>query len=636
MASDVLSRVRRFLTWGNALILLAGVGAAGFGGERIVAARAVRVVHAIASALPTPRCVPSALNRSDVLPGTTLAVSPLPESLDASTATQISLLGAPAAQIGHVQVSGSVTGAHTGSLRAYSQGDGASFLPAKPFQAGEIVSVRGTVGAGAAAKAFSYRFTVAQQVPLPRSPVAIAATAKPNEVQHYHSRPDLQPPAIAVTTPASPLTSPGYVLATPYSGPGQDGPMIFDNTGQVVWFDPLPYGTESTNLQVQQLEGKPVLTWWQGYIPAQGFGEGVEVIANGAYHQSVVRAGNGYVADLHDFRIAPNDTALLTVFNPVRCNLSAVHGPSNGAVTDGVFQELDLRTGLVRREWHALDHVGLSDSYSSPTTASEQWPFDYFHVNSLDPLQNGTLLISARNTSTLYELNGQTGQVVVRVGGKHSTVKLGPGAATAYQHDATELPDGYISVFDNGGVPKVHPESRGILLSVNPKAGTATLVAQFTHPKPLSAGSQGDIQGLPGGDFFVGWGPVPYFSEFSASGQLLFDAHLPPLYQSYRGFRAPWTGTPTEAPAIAVAAAATGKSGAAGALDVYASWNGATQVASWRVLGGASAKALAPVAAAPRGGFETTIPTPGALGYVAVQALDATGNVLGTSKVIKG
>jgi hypothetical protein len=583
---------------------------------------------------PAPRCVPAALNRSDVLPGTKLEVSPLPHSLDASADTQISLLGVPAAQLSHIRVTGSATGEHPGRLLPYSQGDGASFVPDKPFEPSENVTVVGI----AEGRRFAYAFTISQQLPLPHSPVAIAAAAAPSEVQHYHTRPELQPPLVDVTTPASPLTAPGFIFIAPYSDPGQVGPMIFDNSGQLVWFDPLPSGTEATNLQVQQLEGHPVLTWWQGYIPEQGFGEGVEVIANSAYHQSVVRAGNGYVADLHEFRILPNDTALLTVFNPIRCDLAAVHGPTDGAVTDGVFQELDLRTGLVRREWHALDHVGLSDSYSSPVTATDEWPFDYFHVNSLDPLANGTILVSARNTSTLYELGQQTLQVNVRIGGRHSTVKLGPGAATAYQHDASELPGGGdITVFDNGGVPKVHPQSRGLLLSINPQTGTDTLLQQFTHPTPISSGSQGNIQSLPGGDFFVGWGPVPDVSEFSLSGQLLFDAHMPPRYQSYRAFRFPWTGTPSEPPAVVQAPIPAGEPGASsGGLDVYASWNGATQVASWRVFGGASAKTLAPVASAPHSGFETTIPTPRAYPYIAVQALGPAGEVLGTSKIIKG
>jgi hypothetical protein len=627
MARRVLDGVRGCATWLKpaltALTAAVAVGSSGYG-----------VAASGASSPPTaPRCVPTALNRSALLPGTNLAVSPLPESLDASATTQISLLGVPVTHLSHVQVSGSRTGAHTGRLEGYSQGDGASFVPSKPFAAGEVVTVHGL--AGAPAKSFSYTFTVATQVPLPRSPVAIATSAKPSEVQHYHSRPDLQPPTIAVTTPASPAVAPGYIMSTPYSGPGQDGPLIFDDSGQVVWDDPLPYGTEATNLQVQTYFGQPVLTWWQGYIPAQGFGEGVEVIASTDYHQTVLRAGNGYVADLHDFHITPQSTALLTVFNPIACDLTAVHGPAEGAVTDSVFQELDLRTGLVRREWHSLDHVAIADSYAAPTPADAQWPYDYFHLNSVDLHADGTILLSARNTSTLYDLAAVSGQVVARIGGKDSTVKVGHGAATAFQHDATLLPDGQISVFDNGGVPKVHSQSRGLLLSVNPQTGTDTEVTQFTHPQPLSSGSQGNMQVLPGG-FFVGWGPEPYFSEFSASGQLLFDAHMPAVEQSYRGYRFPWVGFPTEAPALAVAPAAGGASGASGQLDVYASWNGATQVASWRVLGGNSTKSLVPVASAPRAGFETTLLTLGAESYVAVQALAANGAVLGTSKVIKG
>jgi hypothetical protein len=624
---NVFIRMRRLLTWWNAVALTAALAVAGFGGSGIVARRA-------AVKLPSaPRCQPTVMNRSDILPRTALAVSPLPESLDASPRTQISLLGAPLAQLGNVQVSGSSSGAHSGRLRGYTQGDGASFVPSKPFRAGETVTVHVTVAGHASA----YRFTVAQPNPIRFAPGVVVAGA-PSAVQHYHSRPDLQPPALAVTTHASPATAPGYVMATPYTGPGQDGPMIFDDSGQVVWFDPMPHGNEATNLQVQQLGGRPVLTWWQGYIPEQGFGEGIEEIADSSYQFSRVYAGNGYWADLHDFRLTPQGTGLMTVFDPIRCDLSSAHGARTAAVTDGVLQEIDLATGLVRREWHSIDHVAMSESVASAHSSSYEWPFDYFHINSIDLHADGSILISARNTSALYELDGRSGQITARIGGRHSTVKLGHGAETAYQHDATLQPNGQISVFDNGAVPKVHPQSRGILLAVDPKTGTDTLIAQFTHPKPLSSASQGNIQGLPGGNFFVGWGPVPYFSEFSPSGQLLFDVHMPNADQSYRGYRFPWVGTPTEAPAIAAAIGSAGsQAGASGAVtSVYASWNGATQVSSWRVLAGASSHALTAVASAPRGGFETTISVPGAQAFVAVQALDASGAVLGSSHTIKG
>ncbi|HWX87551.1 MAG TPA: arylsulfotransferase family protein, partial [Solirubrobacteraceae bacterium] len=437
-------------------------------------------------------------------------------------------------------------------------------------------------------------------------------------------------PAVTVDS-ASPSQSPGDLFMAPYSGPGQNGPMIVDSSGNLVWFDPLPFGTEATNLQVQSYEGKPVLTWWQGYIPPQGFGQGEEVVANSSYQQIMkFRAGNGLPADLHDFAITPQHTALLTVFDPIRCNLSSVGGPSDAAVTDSLFQEIDLETHLVRREWHPLDHVALAQSYASPTSATNEWPYDYFHLNSIAIRHDGSLLISARNTSALYELNPGTGQVFAQIGGKHGSETLGSGAATAYQHDAEELPNGNFSVFDNGAVPKVHPQSRGLVLAVNPGTRTDTVVGQYVHSGPLSAGSQGSVQALEDGNMFIGWGAEPYFSEYTPTGALVFDAHLPAKTESYRVYRFPWSATPAGFPSIAAAA------GAGETTTVYASWNGATQIASWSVLAGPSATQLAPAASAPKAGFETPVSVPGKPAYVLVQALDANGNVLGTSRAIKG
>jgi ABC-type amino acid transport substrate-binding protein len=620
-----MTRLRRALLIGATVVVVASATTLALASRRISAEQSAY------SAPSAGRCTPAVLNRSAVLPGTGLAVSPLPDSYDASTETQISLLGAPASALAGVRVSGSQTGSHAGRLIAYSQGDGASFVTPKPFAAGETVTVHGSVKLASATQPFAYRFVIAHQDPVDYAAAAAASQQRDyNEMQHFHSRPELEPPAIVVSARTSQGAT-GDLFAAPYNGPGPNGPMIFEESGNLVWFDRLAAGLAATDLQVQQLGGEPVLTWWQGRIPPQGFGQGEEIIDNSSYRQvGRVRAGNGYLADLHEFHITPQGTALLTVFDPIDCNLSSLGGPSGAAVTDSSFQEIDLKTGLVRREWSSLDHVGLSDSYSAATSASTIWPFDYFHLNSIDPLANGTTLISARNTSALYELNTVTGQVIANIGGRHSTVKLTAGAATAYQHDATVLPNGTISVFDNGGVPKVHAHSRGLVLAVNVKARTDTVVAEYDHSSPsLAAGSQGDIQGLQNGDVFIGWGAEPYFSEYSAAGQLLYDAHMHGSYQSYRGFRFAWTGAPSEPPAIAAA-----KTGAQ--VTVYASWNGDTRTASWRVLAGPSAQQLTPVASAARAGFETAITTPVAEGYVAVQALGAGGEVLGTSGTITG
>ncbi|HLH14289.1 MAG TPA: arylsulfotransferase family protein, partial [Solirubrobacteraceae bacterium] len=260
---------------------------------------------------------------------------------------------------------------------------------------------------------------------------------------------------------------------------------------------------------------------------------------------------------------------------------------------------------------------------------------DYFHINSISLDRDGSLLTSSRNTWTVYKIDAHSGRIVWRLGGKHSSFRMGAGTQTAWQHDPRELPDGAISVFDNGAAPRTHPQSRAIVVDLDTAAHTATLGSQLTHTPPLVAESQGSMQELANGDWFVGWGGEPYFSEFDAQGQLLFDGQLPAHDESYRAYRFAWSGTPAYPPAYSLQPAAA--SGGGGGGTVYASWNGASAVASWRVLAGASASSLSAVAQAARSGFETAVALPaGTAGpYLEVQALDAAGEVLGTSPAIR-
>jgi hypothetical protein len=623
-------RLRKAILCGMVVVVLASAT------TLALAARRISAEQSAYTAPSAGRCTPSALNVSAVLPGTSLAVSPLPDSYSSSPATQISLLGVPTAELSAIHVSGSSTGAHAGDLHPYSQGDGGSFVVSRPFAPGETVTVHGKLTVGSKTEPFAFHFTVAHEdTQLAGASASTASTENPpdpDEWQHFQSAPELKAPVVLTTTQSAGTTA-GDLFAAPYNGPGPSGPMIFEGDGNLVWFHPLASGLDATNLQVQQDDGQTVLTWWQGHIPPQGFGQGEEIIDNTSYQQiGAVRAGNGFLADLHEFRITADNTAVLTVFNPIECNLSSVGGPSGAAVTDASYQEIDTKTGLVRREWSALNHVALSDSYSTATGSSMAWPFDYFHLNSIDPLANGRTLISARNTSALYELDTQTGQVLTRIGGKHPTFKQSSAAVTAFQHDASVLPSGTISVFDNGATPKVQPESRALILAVNAQAKTETVVAQYTHTGPaLSADSQGDVQSLEDGNVFVGWGAEPYFSEFTPGGQMIYDAHMHGSYQSYRTYRFAWAATPAQPPAIAASAAS-----ATAPVSVYASWNGATEVASWRVLAGATQQQLAPVATAARSGFETELNTPAHEAYVAVQALNQAGAVIGTSHTIAG
>jgi hypothetical protein len=419
--------------------------------------------------------------------------------------------------------------------------------------------------------------------------------------------------------------APGYVFVAPKEGAGRPGPEIVDDRGRPVWFHPLLHGDQVTDFRVQRYRDEPVLTWWQG----SGFGgvaSGPASIADSSYHViATVRAGNGLGADGHEFVLTPEGTALITIEHEVPYDLTSVGGPKDGRVDDGIVQEVDVATGRVLFEWHSLDHVALDESY-----APVESPYDYFHINAVNLDADGNLLISGRHTWTVYKVDRHTGAVLWRLGGKKSDFQLGPGVQFAWQHDPLPTGPGTIRLFDNesDGTTRVLSHSRVIWVHLDTAAKTATLVKEVAHPLGVSAASQGNAEGLDNGNTFVGWGQLGRVSEFDPQGKLLFDAVLPGTYNTYRGYRAPWTGRPDTQP---TATAWTNKNGT---TTVHAMWNGATQVAAWRILAGARASALKPVRTAPWNGLDTRVVIRGVPHEVEVVALDAQSRVIGTSKPV--
>jgi hypothetical protein len=296
---------------------------------------------------------------------------------------------------------------------------------------------------------------------------------------------------------------------------------------------------------------------------------------------------------------------------------------------DCVVQEIDIKTGLLLFQWDSLDHIPLTDSYTEPPKEAGS-PLDHFHVNSVDEDRDRNLLISARNTSAAYKVDRATGKLIWTLGGKHSSFKMGPGTTFSFQHDVRIRSGGdrLITLFDNGGgPPRLSPESRGLTLKLNLARMTATRVAEQRQPSPAPADYEGNHQRLASGGVFLGWGQQPYFTEVGSRGELLLQGRFVPATAHYRAYLLPWKAKPATRPAISVA-------GAPDQTIVYASWNGATQVSSWRVLSGDSAERLSPVASSSKHGFETAIKT-AVQRYTAVQALDADGHVLSTSSVVE-
>jgi hypothetical protein len=581
-----------------------------------------------ASGEVSPSCLPAALDRTAALPGTDLDVSPAPETGTANPHTQISFLGTNVANIQEVSVAGSESGHHHGHVDGYHQGDGGSFVPDEPFAAGERVVVSALIGPRGQGRRVSFGFRVDTPYPTGGSPVFPNPPAAPADYESFYTLPGVQAPIMTVTVPDHDPAA-GDVLTTNGPGPGQYGPLIYTPQGRLVWFDRLSGGEAAADLSEQTYAGQRDLTWWKGRVLSLGFGQGEDVVMDSRY-QTVARipGGNGLRADLHDFQIAPHDVAYITAYNPIRCDLRPVKGARGGAIVDTAIQEIDMNTGLVRWEWHSLDHVGVSES--EVETPADTTPWDYFHLNSIDPEPDGNLLISARSTWAGYQLEGRTGKVLWRLGGNRSSFKMGPGTSMAWQHDGRVLANGELTFFDDGSNPPIHRQSRALRIKLDLSTHEARLVSAYMHSDPpLLTASQGNMQTLPDGNAVVGYGGVPAISEFAKDGSLLFDAHQPLDMSFYRAFRFPWSGRPLAPPAVLASANNTAEE-----TIVHASWNGATAVSSWRVLAGKHRGALATQTTIAATDFESSTTLPQRYGYVAVQALDSAGHLLSTSKTV--
>lgn len=563
------------------------------------------------------------LAQANAQQATEFSVFPVPGTLTVGEKTTFSFRGGNAEALGTVTVRGSRSGTHTGKLLAHSDGNGVSFVPSKRFEANETVTVstdRTIVGATDG----DFKVSIGDETTRKARPVELPDVGR-GTVQKYATRPDLEPPSVTVTT-AKPGRAPGLVFLAPKAGRGQDGPMIINDKGQTVWFKATP-GKIPADFRVQQLGGKPVLTWWEGQLFV-GDGDGVGQVYDQNYKRvATVTAGNGYSFDLHEFTLTPQNTAIVLSYERFKRDLRPWGGPKDSRVVDNIVQEIDLKTGAVLFEWHSFGNVGLKDSnIPAPTAPGFEW--EYFHVNSAEITPDGNFLISARNTSAVYKIDRRTGKVLWTLGGKNSTFKLGKGVRFDWQHTARQQPDGTINIYDNSAAPPTRKSSRVINVRLDEQAKTATLVRAFKHPLGLLSASQGNVETLPNGNVFVGWGSQRWFTEFDAQGNVVFDGRIARGNDNYRAFRYPWAGYPINPPQV-VATAEDGK------VSARVSWNGATDVARWELLGGANPGALAPIGSAPYGGFETAVSGNGTPAVVALRAYDATGKVLTTTTPVR-
>lgn len=362
-------------------------------------------------------------------------------------------------------------------------------------------------------------------------------------------------------------------------------------------------------------------------------------------HYSLIRnisAVGRYGADLHSFTILPNDHALLTIYGKVETNLAEVLGgdaPGNW-IWDCLFQEFDLETNELVFEWRASDHFAFSESYISAVSATEDEPWDWFHVNAVEKDAAENYLVSARHLRCVAYVSGQTGEVLWRLGGKSNSFDdLSGGEATHFvgQHDAHWGEEQkYITMFDNRADWQDEEEhvSKGKRVEIDLEKMTARLDTTFVHPKNIFAFSQGSYQTLPNGNVLLGYGYTGAMAEYASNGTILCDAYLEPSsrfssgdVQSYRNLKFNWTGLPTTTPNVV--------------LDngtLYISWLGSTEVRSWLLEDALAPEGrLASITTLAKTGFETLFTLPEDLPlrqYLRIVALDKDGQELSASDFI--
>lgn len=479
------------------------------------------------------------------------------------------------------------------------------------------------------------------------------------QVWSFFSEPNLHPMKITVNK-FDPETSSGFIFVAPYAFSddaiyGQPGALIMDNEGNPIWFRPLNTpNLMNTDFRMQTLNGKPVLTFWQGTLatpPAYTNAPGGSSEPGSCYYildntYAVIKnvsARNGFTSDIHEFLLTPNNTALFLSTKSIPMDLTPYGGPKEGFVQDFAIQEVDLETDELIFFWDALQHIPLTDSFEPASSASSSGNiWDVYHLNSIgltDSVED--ILVSGRNLWTIYRINKPTGNIVWRLGGKQSSFTIGKGAKFSWQHDARFLPNNVVSLFDDNccesdTVPPGTPFAHGLILKLDLENMKASRLKTYYHNPNIHVSSQGNVQSLPNGHKFIGWGQSQYFSEFKKPGNnvtnpslnMIYDASMPGNNYTYRAYRNDWVGTPNYPPSIAVKSKAS-------QIIVYASWNGSTETSAWQIFAGKSPSTLFKVATAARSGFETAIPVNDKGPYFQVKAVNSLGQIIGASKVVR-
>jgi hypothetical protein len=319
---------------------------------------------------------------------------------------------------------------------------------------------------------------------------------------------------------------------------------IFDTNGVPVWW----FDTHRPPLDASLLpDGNVVWAQQQGVDLAPGVSSGtyVEHRLDGTLLRTFSIPG-GTPTDRHELQLLPNGDYVAVAYKPRDgVDLSPYGGPSNATVMDALVEEVTPHRKVVW-SWNSADHIDLAETgrwyqehvLGSPVRLPDgRTAYDIVHINSVDRYGASHFLVSLRHTDAVYDIDKSSGNIRWKLGGtttSRSLKILGDDVSDfGGQHDARVLPDGTVTVHDNGTGLGRGP--RALRFRIDPPAMTATLLDRITDPAPTASPCCGSARRLPGGDWVVSWGGTDLIQELTATGKPAFALHFP-LLISYRAF----------------------------------------------------------------------------------------------------
>jgi hypothetical protein len=449
-----------------------------------------------------------------------------------------------------LMVIGSRSGIHKGRLILSSDIRTLIYKPFSRFIPGEVVTVNLKNGiltyAGAELPQIEFAFKISELVitdklgilnpellPPEKFGNNTITTYQHGEIENINTELPLNFPEFTISISNNPF--PGFIFMAPHSWSGKTAYlMIIDNNGV-----PIYYLRDSSIKYDFKKQDNGLLTYWD-QIPKKF------LAIDSAY--SVIDSfscGNGYQTDLHELLVFPNGHSFLMSYDPqiVRMDTIVQGGDSAAYVTGLVIQELDDAKNVIF-QWRSWDHFQITDATEDIDLT--QHSIDYVHGNSIEVDYDGNLVISCRNMDEITKIDRQTGDIIWRFGGLKSKNNqfqfINDTITFSHQHDVRRLPNGNITLFDNGNL-HTPSFSRALEYQLDEENKIAVLVWKYNNEPVTFAPFRGSNRRLANHNTLIGWGnhsDPRAVSEVKADGTPVLEILFPDSMVNYRTFKFPW------------------------------------------------------------------------------------------------